>query len=375
MIDLKAVSEALDKCWKEYEERAYFLEHEDMESWLRQEFCKTLGAIAEAGMTRTYLNPDDVREAIQEKVPGLTVRDTADGFIVEGGGDQLGVIRTKKKKVSIHSVQSHIGWDASFWTPEDAAALIVAITRFEALNAPRMEKYRKAKEKKEEERRKWVEAQMREISTKSTSDWEKEWEEERKEAERKKAQVQAQWDPFVEEISNAVGRPCTIERRKPFMSSHFFAYTITLNDGQQMVFRDYSRKPGNITPAIVATVPAIEALLPFAASKLSYAEGEYGMRYTDGWKKHKHKAFVEKFKDDETLLYLEQQLSSSKAAVLPTLTQRSIRINIFSPRLSNKALSFTLKKIGSREEADALVAATVHYYLVQRKHKSNFSFS
>ena len=374
MIDIKAVSEALDKCWKDYEERAYFIEHygnEDMESWLRREFCKNLAEVANAGMARTYLNPDAVREGVLEKAPGLSVKDTADGFLVEGGGDRLGVSRTRRQKVSIHSEKSQIGWDATFWIPDDVAALIVAIARFDALNEPRMEKYNKDKD---EASRMLINEPLRESSERSL-EWEKEWEEKRKEAERKEAQVQALLDACAAEILSSTGRPCKIERKKPRMSSHFYAYNITLSSGQQMVFRDYSKEIGAIKPAIVATVPAIEALLPFSATKLSYAEGAFGMRYTDGWRKYEHKVFVERFKGEDTLLYLEAKLSSSKAAALLSLTERSIRMNVFCPRTSRKAMSFSLKQIESREDADALVAATLHLYLVRRKHPADISFA
>lgn len=427
MIDDKTISRALDQCWKEYKDRFFYYQDtfdEGTIPWLRERFYDSLAREILPRETRFFIELDTIRKGILEKDPSLPIQDTKNGFIVEGQGDSFGVEEIRNRSISVHSKQYHRGWDATLWTQEDIAAFIIALAHFPELNAPRVEAY--IKELQERDRRREIQREFWEASSKLRAavdaaiekgqdpsayresffalkaeeyrklgdeyseetlegDWQEclnvakldvAWKEKQAKIDARKASIQKQRDDLADEISRETGLKCTIVRRRPMADTQFDAYIIELSSGQKVAFRDYAKKLGSLTQAIEAIAPILDRLTLYAGSKLTFgsAVGSNGlMSYTATQRKHSHEDFEKAFQNNDTMLYLEAQLSTSKAPALMEVKKRSIRLHCFFPRNSSCSLSFSLKSIGSHDDADALVLAIEKYSSARKKFECRIS--
>lgn len=427
MIDDNVISKVLDQCWEEYKDRSYLIQHdlnEEMESWLRKRFYSILAQEINHRETRYFLELDTIRKGIQEKDPSISIRDTKNGFVVECQDDSFVVEETKNRSISIHSQKHHSGWNATLWSYEDIAAFIIALAHFQELNAPHVEAY--LKELQEQNRRQDIQLEFQQASSKIRTaviiamengqdanvyredylalkadeyqklgdeftvetlenDWQDclssarsqiAWKEKRAKIDARNASIQKQRDDLADEISRKTGLKCTIVRRRPMADTQFDAYIIELSSGQKVAFRDYAKKLGSLTQAIEAIAPILEGLTLYAGSKLTFgpAVGSNGlMSYTATQRKHSHEDFEKAFQNNDTMLYLEAQLSTSKAPALMEVKKRSIRLHCFFPRNSSDSLSFSLKSIGSHDDADALVLAIEKYSSARKKFECRIS--
>ena len=421
MIDENVISKVLDQCWKEYKDRSYLIQHnlnEEMESWLRKRFYSILAQEINPRETRFFLELDTIRKGIQKKDPSLPIRDTKNGFVVECQDDSFVVEETKNRSISVHSQQTHYGWNATLWSYEDIAAFIVTLAHYLELNAPHMEAY--LKELQERNRRQDIQFEFLQASSNIRTavriamengqdtnvyrddylalkadeyrklgddftvetlenDWQDclssaksqiAWKEKQAKIDARNASIQKQRDDLADEISRKTGLKCTIVRRRPRTDTHFDAYIIELSDGQKVAFPDSTKRLGCLTQAIEAIAPALDGLIPYAGSKFIFSSAHRSngpMSYTASQRKRFHDDFVRAFQNDDTMLYLESQLSASKAPVLMDVRKRSIRLHCYFPRSSSDSLSFSLKGIESYEEADALVQAIEKYYSARKK--------
>ena len=442
MIDDKLADKALHSAWKAFEKRHqggdsdsygstfhYSLEdywvtamldgmEEDMES-VRKEFYEELARGIPRKESRTSVDVDGIADLIRKAAPSLVIGRTKDGITVEVPGDVFGVSVYKGYKVSVHSRKHHRGWDATMWEPDDIAAAIVTMGRFEELNAPMKEAYRVRCE--ERKRRADIKSAFREanldlrrsvysaldgeMDTAALRDeyvsrrkalyadlgdpfddavLEKDWKEfaddvaDRlrmdREEEARKAREEAReraLDEHAEALSRTLGRDCWIVRRSPYAQTHWDEYLVELSDGERVWFKDYTRTLGSLDAAIAAVIPALEELTGFATTLLKFGTCPSPLRYSAHERDRCRKVFLRKAGDEEDLLYLAERLQPAKLRTILRPTMRTVKLYCYYPHRDDGAVSFTLGGIGSKEDIDRLADAIGRFQAAMKKHRCN----
>ena len=174
-----------------------------------------------------------------------------------------------------------------------------------------------------------------------------------------------------EEISRALGRECSIERRSPFYGTHWDEYLVTLASGQTVRFRDFEKKIGAVTPAIIAVVPILEEFAALASTKLSLGNCSSRISRSSFERTYYRKEFLRMAGDDEILLRLAEMTKSRKASVILQLVRRSVKVFCFYPRDRDSAVSFTLKKPFGTGDVDRLADSLSRFTAAMRKHPCN----
>ena len=382
-------------------------------------------------LSRTLFSVEDVAELIRKAAPGLTIRDTEEGIAVDVPGDSIGISVNKKYRVSVYSRDHHVSWNATMWESEDTAAAVVAMGRFEELSVPLKEGYREriaermrragiqdafgtwawgirpsvcsalkegadtgALRKAYLERRKSMYEEIGDPWDEATpeKDWkafedgirdelatirrmqkrEKEYQKRQKvRQERKETQRQMRL-AYIEELARKLGRDCSLRRCAPSDRLHWDEYTVWLDGGQEVRFRDFTRQTGSIEKDIIALVPALEGLLPFAQSRFKIVSSfNPSTTYSPGNRTRYRKLFLEMAGDDEVMLHLDERMKVLKSHVMLIPGKRSVKLYCYHPKSDRDSLSFTLVKLSDKQDADLLVDAVRNFCSVMRKHPCN----
>ena len=390
----------------------------------RKLFYSKLTASIPPRVSRTLFGVELIAELIRKAAPGLTVRETGEGIAVDAPGGSIGISVNKRHRVSVYSRDLHVGWDATMWEPEDTAAAVAAMGRFEELSAPLKEGYREriaermrragiqeafniwtrsilarvrsaleegadtgAFRKEYLERRKAMYEEIGDPWDEATP--EKDWKtfednvrvelawirsDKKREKTRRVRQDARQraMDAHGEALARTLGRDCYLRRCSPSGSKHWDEYTVWLDGGQEVRFRDFTRRLGSIDEDIIALVPALEGLLPFAQSRFKIVNSyDPSTTYSSYNRTRYRKLFLEMAGDDEAMLHLAGRMKAMKSHVMLIPGKRSVRLYCYHPESDSLSLSFTLAKLSGKPDADLLADAVSRFCSVLRKHPCN----
>ena len=371
---------------------------------------------------RTAVGIDDIAERIRKAVPDCPVGPTKNGIAIKLPGDKIEVCIYKGNRVSVHSLSRHTGWDATPWEPDDIATVIALMyNKFDELNEPLKEEYRKRCEERkmraDVELRCWNRTKnlWRKVydaldKEKDTAPFreeylkvrkslyeglgtpcddgvlEEEWKEfigdikdeltrDRRQAAQKaaalarKEALRKKQHACEQEIANVLGRSCFVRRCSPEAMTNWDEYTVWLIDGQEAVFKDYSKRLGSINQDIIAIVPALEGLLPFAGSLFKMQSSRnVSVRYSDSNRIQYRKDLLQMAGDDEVMLYLAEKMKTLRSRTMLIPAKRVVKLYYYHPDRDDVFLYFSLRKFYVKEEVDLLVEALKQFCAVMKEH-------
>lgn len=374
--------------------------------------------------SRKTISLDELARILHESDSSLIISDAKDGIKVTTPEDTFGITVKKGYKVSVHSIKNHIGWDATTWGQDDIVKAIIVMSHYDSLAIPIKEKYKKKWEEKERrssivfnfreeidglrhsvyselEGNRDVEAyrdsfvSYRKAFYESLGDpfddviLEKDWREfvddiasslesDRKQAamaEARKLREEAREmakEICSNEISCVLGRNCWIERRSPYGMRHWDEYLVELADGRVVWFKDYTRQLGSINKAIITLVPILEELALFASTKFTLGRcSSPQIEYSKSNRSYFGRMFLEMAGDNEIMIYLSEKFGALKAPVILWPAKRTVKLFCYYPGNTLSSLSFTLRRISSKEEVDQLVDAISSFHAAMKKYPCN----
>ena len=405
MIDNTLINEALRAAWEGSAPTAW-TDMESAEERARHMFFFRLSERIPARDPNRAVGLEDIVDDIREALHSVEIGRTKDGIILDIPGDTVGVSILKEGRVSFFSRQRKIGYNATTWASEDLAKAVATLADFESLSGPYREEFRKKVD--EQKRRAQVRREfesdersflpsvysaladnqdtgaLRDEYIRMRKDFyaklgdgcddrmlENDWvdfkeyvqsilrNDRAREARENKARIKdKELEICSTTLEEILDRVCAAYRCTPFHQEHWDEYLVLLDDGQRVVFKDYSRETGSLNQAIIEIVPILEAFLPFASTKLSMNKrSPKGVEYSTSSRARYARAFKNQYGDDEIMTALQEKLKATRRPVLLVPGNRNVKLFCFFPHSAQRVLlSFTLKRRGGMDQVDDLVS-------------------
>ena len=423
MIDNATITETLNVAWNSIASSTHYYDSNlhKAEEDARKVFYKMLKDKVTPMESPRPVTVDEVIRALREADPDLNIRMKENEATVDSLEDLFVIKGDAGGHVSVFIPNRNLGWDASLWDVDDLARALVAMGRFDRMSEAQKEEWIQVQEKVdkkydlEEEYHPLFQDirdslssalkngqdedafQDRYISLKKefneridnpndedalNQEWmefledtaEEVLSEIREEARHATRQArfeekQDELDEYCQYLSDVLRRPCMAFQCTPWCMNHWDEYIVRLDGRQSVRFKDYTRRVGSLHSAIMEMVPALNAFLPFASSKLSLGLcSSPHMEFTKTSRQEAEREYRLRFGDDEVMKDLAKTLKETHAHIILRAGKRSVRLYCFYPNDTRKALSFSLRPIHSFREIAALARAVEQFHLTQKKY-------
>ena len=423
MIDNATIAETLNAAWNSIASSTHYY-HSNLhkaEEEARKEFYKRLKNKITSLESPRPVTVDEVIRALRAADPDLNIRMKDNGATVDTHEDLIVINGNTGGHVSVFIPNRNLGWDVSLWDVNDLARALVAMGSFDRMSEVQKEEWIRVQEKKikiedlEEEYSPLFQDIRESLSSALKNDQDEdalrdqyislkkefneksgnpndedalnqEWmefledtaeevlaeiREEARQATRQ-ARVEArqnELDEYCRYLSDVLRRPCVAFRCTPWCMDHWEEYIVQLDDRQSVRFKDYTRRVGSLHSAILEMIPALDAFLPFASSRLSLGpcSSPY-VEYMDLYRQIAERDYHLRFGEDEAMQDLAKTLKETQAHIILRAGKRSVRLYCFYPNDARKALSFSLRPIHSFREIAALARAVEQFHLTQKKY-------